>query len=291
MVRARAVRPDRPSETAQFVAFLRALGDSGLTYARDFRDPVAETLIEGRWRAVHRAARFVARAGGSGVLRRRVAPLVDVAMLRTLAIDEALCAAIDGGLDQLVILGAGLDARAYRLPALATVDVFEVDHPATQAYKRAKVAERSPLAKSLRFVGVDFERDTLADRLDAAGQDPRRPTAWIWEGVIVYLTDAALRSTLESVAARSAKGSRLLAQYREPLDPNDPVQQRLRRFVARVGEPHIGARARDAMRAEVERVGFRVLADDGADDWAARWSSGPLRPVARPTRLLVAERV
>lgn len=284
------MRSDRPSETAQWVAFMRALGDAGLTRARGFRDPTAAAMLSGAWRRAHRAARWLSRLGVERALRRKAGPLLDVVTLRTLAIDEALAAAIDRGIDQLVLLGAGLDGRAFRLPSLATVDVFEVDHPATQAYKRARVAGRTPLARSVRFVAADFERERLADRLEAEGHDRARPTVWIWEGVIVYLTDAALRATLDAVVARSAPGSRLLAQYREPLDSGDPMQRRLRSIVARWGEPHIGARDRDVMRAELEQVGLRVLADDGADEWAARWGAEPLPPVARPTRLVVAER-
>jgi len=273
---------------------MRALGDLGITSVHGFADPVAAKLLPVRAAVVHRVARLLVAAGATSALRRRFAPIMDILTMRTLAIDEALAEALGSPLapaiDQLVILGAGLDARAFRLHGLAHVDVFEVDHPATQAYKRARSSTHSPLARSLRFVAVDFERERLDDRLLFAGHDPGRRSAWIWEGVIVYLSDAALRTTLHSVAALSPPGSRLLAQYREPLPEDDPVQRRLLATVRRRGEPQIGMRSRATMRLELERVGFRTISDEGAAEWAVRFSGNPPAAIARPIRVIVGER-
>src|SRR5262245_13779402 len=122
---------NRRSHTAEWVALMRALGDLGITSVHGFADPVAAQLLPLRWALVHRVARLLTAAGATPLLRRQLAPIMDMLALRTLAIDEALAAAIGdppaAGIDQLIILGAGLDARAFRLPALARVDVFEVD--------------------------------------------------------------------------------------------------------------------------------------------------------------------
>jgi len=272
---------------------MRALGDLGITSVHGFSDPVAAKLLPFRMALVHRVARLLIAAGARSTLRRRFGPIMDILTMRTLAIDEALAEALvtprAPAIDQLVILGAGLDARAFRLHGLARIDVFEVDHPATQAYKRARTSAYSPLARSLRFVAVDFEREGLDDRLLSAGHDPARRSAWIWEGVIVYLSDAALRTTLHSVAALSPPGSRLLAQYREPLPDEDPVQRRLLATVRRSGEPQIGMRTRVAMREELERAGFRTISDEGADEWAVRFGGNPPAPIVRPIRVIVGE--
>jgi methyltransferase (TIGR00027 family) len=103
---------------------------------------------------------------------------------------------------QLVILGAGLDARAYRLPELAGVSVFEVDHPATQVAKRQRLAEAGNGDARVVFVGVDFERDALEERLASAGHAPTVATAWIWEGVTPCLDRGAIEATLAAATRR-----------------------------------------------------------------------------------------
>jgi methyltransferase (TIGR00027 family) len=172
---------------------------------------------------------------------------------------------------------------------LRDVDVFEVDHPATQTYKRTFSDHRVPLSRSLRFVPVDFECDRLDQKLVGSGYDPTRRTAWIWEGVTTYLDDEAVRATLDSVAALSAPGSRLIVQYREPA-VEDSMQRGMRAAVRRRGEPQIGLRTRTTMRAELERAGIHQISDDGAVDWAVRYGGAAPLAVARPLRLIVGER-
>jgi methyltransferase (TIGR00027 family) len=129
------------------------------------------------------------------------------------AIDEAVLAAES---PQVVLLGAGLDARAFRLPGLANALVFEVDHPSTQAYKRSRTSSLRLRARELRFVGVDFEADDLAERLAASGHDDATATTWIWEGVTPYLTRPAVEATLDRIARRSSPGSTLVMTYGTP---------------------------------------------------------------------------
>src|SRR5690606_11278337 len=108
--------------------------------------------------------------------------------LRTLAIDALVTEGMREGIEQCVILGAGLDARAYRLPALTGKKVYEVDHPATQRFKRSRSKRLpSPMAE-LVYVSVDFGREAIDDRLLQAGFDPSVPTLFVWEGVTMYLS-------------------------------------------------------------------------------------------------------
>jgi methyltransferase (TIGR00027 family) len=159
----------------------------------------------------------LARLARSRGLARHL-PLVDLMRARTVAIDEAIEDGVSRGSVQLVILGAGLCARGWRMPALADTVVFEVDHPSTQSYKRARVEGLEPKAREVRFVGVDFERDDLGAALQAAGHDASKRTTWVWEGVTPYLTPAAIARTLDAVQARSAEGSTLVMTYGTPLD-------------------------------------------------------------------------
>lgn len=215
--------------------------------------------------------------------------LVDHVTLRTRAIDEVVRQTLPR-LRQLVILGAGLDRRATRLSELRDVDVFEVDHPATQASKRlvTRLASRDT---HTRFVGVDFEHDSLDARLEESGHDAHVETTWIWEGVTPYLTREAIVSTLHVVAARSVPGSTLAMTYGTPelLAIARPLKPFVRPAFVALGEPLLGLMEPARARELVAAGGFRVQEDSGSPDWAARLDVGRPRVVISE-RLLTAIR-
>jgi methyltransferase (TIGR00027 family) len=204
----------RASRTAVIVVQGRAAADGRLAPQR-FHDPVAVRLL----RPDERATVDLVRADriptdfGQRIAFESVRASAEVAVPRTVAIDDAVRSRPT---PQLVIVGAGLDDRAWRMAELAQVDVFELDHPASQADKRDRVGELTPVARSVRFVPIDFTRDRLDAVLDAAGHDPRTPSTWIWEGVVPYLTRAEVAATLEPIGRRSAPGSRLIVNYQAP---------------------------------------------------------------------------
>jgi len=120
-----------------------------------------------------------------------------------------------------VILGAGLDSFGYRSDLAGRVRVFEVDHPATQRWKRQVLAAaRIPVPAGLTFVPVDFESDALAERLAQGGFDPSRPALVSWLGVTMYLTRAAIGQTL-AVIGRLAPGTEVVADYMLPAGLRD----------------------------------------------------------------------
>ena len=264
-----------PSQTAVFVAFLRALADLGFTHVPGFRDPVAKQLLPRVWsRLLRGAARWLGRL--QPAVRDRVVDQLDVVARRVRAIDRELAAAIGVGCTQVVILGAGLDTRAYPIPHVSVTSVYEVDHPATQDFKRRKAAGIPVLARNLHYVTVDFESEALSPSLGAAGHRADLPTAWVWEGVVMYLTDDALRAALAAMVELSADGSVFIVHYHEPeARARDAWKPGLTRWVF---EPQIGLRPRSRMIAELENAGLRVVHDSQVD---------PQHPVAR---LLVAEK-
>jgi methyltransferase (TIGR00027 family) len=162
---------------------------------------------------------------------------------RTVFIDDVVR---ESSARQLVILGAGLDARAHRLAELADTVVFEVDQPSTQSYKRPRAADLPRCAKDIRYVAVDFEKDDLGERLASAGHDREAPTTWIWEGVTMYLTEPAVASTLDIVRARSTAGSQLVLTYAMP-------------GIATVSKPLFGI-IREPLRALFTRERMAALA-------------------------------
>jgi len=206
-------------------------------------------------------------------------------LVRTIAIDDALRAV---GSPQVVILGAGLDGRAWRMPELANVVVFEVDHPDSQRVKRARIPALTPGAHDIRFVPVDFERDSLSDALANAGHDPARPTTWIWEGVVMYLTPADVEATLGAIARRSAATSRLVIVYHSPA-----LLLRLAGLYLRyLGEPLRSAFQPSAMRALLAKYGFVVARDDDIHALAAALAPGlaEAMKVAKHLRVVTADR-
>src|SRR5262249_7844347 len=142
--------------------------------------------------------------------------------------------------DQIVILGAGFDCRAYRIPGLEQTHVFEVDHPDTQAAKR-RCLERmlGPSPAHVTFVAIDFNRQRLAEVLPAAGFEAHRRTFFIWEGVTNYLTEPAVDETLRFIRF-TASGSQVLFTYvhRNVLDhaANFKGTGPLNRTLQRLGE-------------------------------------------------------
>jgi methyltransferase (TIGR00027 family) len=146
-------------------------------------------------------------------------PLASIGRLVTTArsriAEDALSGAVERGIRQIVILGAGLDTFALRNPHSARqIRIYEVDHPATQAWKRQRLAEAQlALPPWLIFVPVDFERDVLGEKLVGAGFQQNSPAFFSWLGVVPYLTQDAIASTLDTIA--SIQKSEVVFDYME----------------------------------------------------------------------------
>ena len=288
----------RPSFTSMVVAAIRAVYTELPEPIGVARDPVAATILPRTMALPSRLAKLAASKSAAQKLHRGLGALslgmtYHVA-LRTRAIDDALREALKLGAIQLVVLGAGLDARAYRMGELESTVVFEVDHPSTQRDKRARL-ERSghrPLARRLEMVSVDFERDDLLESLGNAGFSSDAPSFWIWEGVTVYLSKAAMTGTLQAIAKTSAPGSRVAITYAEPR-PNDFERALIAVgavAIRLIGEPITGFISAQEMASLADQSGFAVVSDEAASDWSARyWSGEPVGPFEWE-RLVVLER-
>lgn len=208
------MREGYASRTAEQNALFRALESFRPQRARICDDPLARHFLTWPLTLVARIAAIPGVAKSvSAFIDRRWPGVRSSVVARTRLIDDAIAAALDNGIEQLVILGAGFDSRAYRLSRLRAIDVFEVDHPDTQAAKQS-VVERlfSALPKHVRFVAVDFKRDDLMSAMCAAGYRASARTFILWEGVTNYLTEPAVDSTLRWCSRASAE-SLLLFTY------------------------------------------------------------------------------
>ena len=202
--------------------------------------------------------------------------------------------AVASGTRQYAILGAGWDSFAYRRPdLLVRLRVFEIDHPASQAWKRERLAELGvSLPANLVFAPVDFETQTLSAGLLAAGFDFAAGTVFSWIGVTMYLTLAAIEATLETVAV-CPPDSRIVLTYNPPPsslhDEGLAMHSRMSRLVGEMGEPWISLFTPAEAEALLRRCGFGEVDHFGPTEAIRTYFAG--RPDVRlgmPQRLLVA---
>ncbi|HKR32524.1 MAG TPA: SAM-dependent methyltransferase [Terriglobales bacterium] len=199
------MKPNEPSRTALLIARQRA-AHQVLDHGSILYDPFAMKILGEDTNDVLQFA--------------NAHPLASIGRLFTAArsriAEDALSGAVGGGIQQIVVLGAGLDTFALRSPHGARqIRVYEVDHPATQAWKRQRLVETQlALPPWLIFVPVDFERDDLREMLAGAGFQQNSPTFFTWLGVVPYLTENAVGTTLDYIS--SIQNSEVVFDYMEP---------------------------------------------------------------------------
>jgi methyltransferase (TIGR00027 family) len=215
------------------------------------------------------------RSKGHGPLDRYLRAFLTA---RSRLAEDTLAELVAGGLRQYVVLGAGLDTFAYRNP-WPEVRVWEVDHPATQAWKKERLAKGGiQLPATSPFVAVDFERQSLHDALEAAGLDFTAPTFFSWLGVTPYLDRPAIDATFRLVADAARSGGGIVFDYfvpprTQPLLVRALIALRQRRLKA-IGEPWRTWFDPPALVTELRQLGFRDITDFSADMINARYFSG-----------------
>jgi methyltransferase (TIGR00027 family) len=263
-----------PSVTAERVAIRRAahqLRDKPLVFA----DPLALTILRPE---VAARLREEVEAPERSPLSRYFRAFFAV---RSRFAEDALDTAIrsEAGVRQYVILGAGFDTFAYRQTYPADMlHVFEVDHPSTQAAKRARLTEAGiAIPPTVTFVPMDFTRDTLGERLTAAGFDRASPAFVAWLGVVPYLTLDEIRATLRDIAALSPSTS-IVFDYGVPAESLGPasrgIRDNLARRVADVGEPWKTFFDPADLLSELHAAGFTRADDFDAATLNARYFAG-----------------
>ena len=191
-----------------------------------------------------------------------VQQITDSVCMRSRLVEERLTKARKQGLEQLVILGAGLDSTAYRCTEqLNGLPIFEIDHPATQDWKKTRLTECNiNLPDNLKFVGFDFENQTLADALEAGGVRYNAITMFTWLGVQMYLTPATVQATL-AVLGKFPPGSQLIMDFAMPdaTHPDEQLQDpvgELNRVVSEMGEPFESTYTEQELETCLKEAGF-----------------------------------
>lgn len=214
--------------------------------------------------------------------------------MRSRFAEEELALSVEQGIPQYVVLGAGLDTFGCRNRADG-LRVFEVDHPDTQAWKRERLDHAGiEIPASMHFAPVDFERDTLAHGLEAAGFCRDEPAFFSWLGVVPYLTREAALATLRFIAGMP-RGSGVVFDYAIPRALLSETEQRafdlLAERVARAGEPFRLFFEPEQLASDLRGVGFTAIEDLDGAALRARWfgeSAAEPRPHGRSGRLLCA---
>lgn len=234
------MREGRASETAKGVAASRAMEAELPEETRILGDSVARKLLGRRWTVIGRSV--LPHRVALSIHRHFVPGLHDYLVARARYIDDRVQDRLDEGVDQLVILGAGFDTRAYRIDGLrGRVSVFEVDHPASQREKLDALARAfGAVPEHVTFVPVDFHTQALGQRLRESGYREGAPTLFIMEGVTMYLSPTAVDETLAFISGHSGAGSSVVFDYTYPevLTGASPhkAAQGLKKMSARTGE-------------------------------------------------------
>ncbi|MGW4356484.1 class I SAM-dependent methyltransferase [Nocardia sp. NPDC004582] len=291
-----------PSRTALVTAYARAYHQIA-DRPRILTDPLAARLLglsaDELTELVRPAEDRPGRDVDAGMLRLGVSdrPRRLFFAARSRFAEDCVAEAVAAGVGQVVILGAGLDTFAYRNPHPG-LRVFEVDHPATQAWKRQRLAASAiDVPEGLTFVPVDFETDALATRLEAAGLVRTDPAVFIWLGVVFYLTPDAARATLEYIAGQSAPVEVIFDYLQAPNTDKDRANLRARAHRAEaVGEPWLSYFTPAALANHLHALAFTTVEDHPATDLIAGYLNGATDfdsepPQAlHPVRLLRASR-
>jgi methyltransferase (TIGR00027 family) len=250
----------QPSSTARRAAMLRA----------------AHQVLDSPKVLDDRIALRIIGTEGESWLRSNLDRLQDARFLRAFIVarsryaEDELAQAVQRGTRQYVILGAGLETFPYRNPyAESRLHVYEVDHPATQSWKRKRLLEVGiAIPSSLTFAPIDFERQTLADGLSRAGLRANEPTFFSLLGVIVYLTKAAVMDTFRFVASMPP-GSEIVFDCPVPESSLSDKQKLGRQAradrVAAVGEPWLTHFDPSSLASDLRQMGFEEIEDIGPE--------------------------
>lgn len=269
--------PRAASGTALNVALMRAAHLVVDGKPAVLNDTVAARLLGADIEAQIRARADAMQTPASLGLRSHV-------VLRSRFTEDALMDAVADGVEQYVLLGAGLDTFAYRQPSWAhRLAIIEVDHPDSQAAKRAVLAGAGiEIPPNVRFADIDFERETLSHGLARCGVHTAKRTFFSWLGVTMYLTREAIEATLRTVLS-FPRGSEIVLTFAH----TDSAKSRLAQGSASAGEPWISYFTPDELGAMLGSLGFSGVSFLSREEAERRYYANRTDGFAPPPRVSI----
>jgi methyltransferase (TIGR00027 family) len=282
------------SRTAEGAAVIRAIESCRPKRDRLFEDSFARGFVKNPfWRWIVGLMNIASIGTALLALRDRQFPgVIGGLICRTRYIDDALKDALREGCKQVVILGAGFDSRAYRIPGVEKARVFEVDHPGTQIWKQ-KCLKRmvGTLPSHVTFVPIDFDQQELKNEIMKASFRTDVKTFFIWEGVTQYITEEAVDATFQYVSYTAAPGSKIVFTYihRDIIDGSvrSGLGQKLVSLAQRLGEPWLFGFNREELPRYLAERGFVPIEDVGDLEYRKRY----LKPIGRRLNVFKIERI
>jgi methyltransferase (TIGR00027 family) len=272
------LKEHHPSTTARVVAFYRAVESKKPEDERICHDPYAHHFISPKISALKK--KWLQTSLNMRIYEWLFPGIYAYFAVRTRYIDDYLQWCLDHDYQQVVVLGAGYDSRAYRFHQFKDrIKIFEVDHPATQGEKKAKLTELfGALPGHVVYVPIDFHTQTLSQRLFESGYDRRLRTVFIWEGVTYYLSAKAVEETLAFVADHSGPESSILFDYTyaNVIAGTSPLKEaRLwRKFAKKRGEPLLFGIQEGMIEQYLAQRGFTHVTDAQHEILQQRYLTG-----------------
>lgn len=268
-----------PSIMAELIAVHRFMESARPEGERICYDPFAVHFISPEMmKTIEETARDPARAKAMSEHYERLIPGLTYSIrARVRFFDDFVKRSADEGLEQLVILGAGYDTRAYRIPGLENVRVFEVDHPGTQSAKTEKIKEIfGMLPDHVRYIPVDLAAEDLGQGLLAKGYDRSRNTLFLMEGLVMYLSPEAVDGMLAFMVENSGAGSAILFDYFQGsvVDGTCEAGRNIRDYVKQVGEPLMFGIEEGMVEKFLEDRGFSRVKSVTSEDYKKLYLHG-----------------
>lgn len=279
------------SSSAQATAFIRALEANQPKEMRLYDDSVTVRILSPFWRTIVELVSLPIIGPFILELRERQFPgVIGNLFCRTRFIDDQLTIALKEGIEQVVILGAGFDSRAYRIPGIERTDLFEVDQPATIVSKGVRLTRVfGRLPAHVILVPIDFNQQDLQEVMIQFGYRHSVQTFFIWEGVTQYILPDAVENTLSFIHNLSAPGSKLVFTFirRDIIDGTTPseVERRIAAETRRYGAEWIFGIDPNGLNSFLEERGFILVEQIGAQGYWERY----LDPIGRKLNIFSGE--
>ncbi|MBN1265536.1 MAG: class I SAM-dependent methyltransferase [Anaerolineales bacterium] len=255
-------------------------------------DPIAYELLPFWWKVL---VRMVFLPGLRNVVlalrEKRMPGSLGGFLCRGRYIDDVLKSYLSKGTEQVVILGAGFDSRAYRIEGIDRAQVFEIDLPGASKVKRSRVEKvLGNVPDNVALIGLDFEQQSLEEVVQVAGYQKEKKTFFIWEGVTQYLTPEAVDNSLNFVSQYSGTGSAVVFTYvRKGIIDGTDRPEWLEKFLPlakKLGSPWLFGLESAELEQFLHKRGLRLIGDVGTDDYKQRY----LDPIGRKLSIFEGER-